>query len=192
MRKAILASVSVLALMFMISCTGPAGPAGATGASGATGSPGPNLYLTDGSTRIYSGGILNLGSLLNGTTVGTSKPLSLFNNAGLTMKVATNGTTGMVVSPTSGYFIRNTGISNTWDINSPSGGNGKQLGDIWVTTDMPATPIPQGSSAQFDVIFTPYAYTVQGESHQDYNIALSDSSGNPYNFTFEVYGVISC
>jgi hypothetical protein len=165
-------------------CQGPAGPAGGAGGSG--------LYITDGSSRVYSGGSLNLGSLLNATISATPKALKLYNATGVALNVTK--TNGMAVSPTSGYFIQDTSISHTWDANSPAGANGIQLGDIWVSTDMAATSIAPNASAPFSMIFDPKdgVYAVKGESHQDYDIALADSSGNPSNFVFEVYGVISC
>ena len=174
-------------------CVACQGPTGLTGATGPAGSAGPTIYLTDGSARVYSGGILDLGSLPNGTTPATPKALQLSNETGVALNVTK--TNNMAVSPTSGYFIRDSGISNTWDMNSPPGAHGIQLGDIWVTQDMAASSILQGSSAPFDMIFDPLdtpLYQAKGESHQDYDIALSDGSGNKYNFVFEVYGVVSC
>jgi hypothetical protein len=128
MKKALLASMSVLALFFAVACQGPVGPAGPAGTS-VQGVAGPTVYLTDSSgNRYYSGGTLDLG-FLNTALYASATPVSyaLWNNTGGSLMINSmtivGGEYDVVASGSESFSVWN--------------GSSETLPEIAVSTSLP-------------------------------------------------------
>ena len=93
------------------------------------------------------------------------------------------GLTGVATSNTNTFTIQNTG---NCDLNVTSlliGGT--NASDFSVSSLTPSSPISSGSSATFDITFTP---ATTGVKSANITIANSDSDENPYNFDIQGEG----
>lgn len=217
--KRTLLFIAILGL-FTVSCRGPVGPTGPAGADGLDGAPGaagadgdpgidgsdgipgPSLYLTDGSARIYSGGVLDVG-IWNRDPLSDparSTNLTLVNQTGGILML--NAVGGYVVQPVSGYAADFEDYYYAeWDQSSSDfAALDYQCGVISVSTDLVNGALASGaSSAPFVIDFraTDDLYSIgygvwQGLYRQRYEIEVEDDEGDSYDFVFTVYGVVAC
>jgi len=184
MKKALLASMSILALFFAVACQGPAGPAGPAGTS-VQGVPGPTIYLSDSSgNRYYSGGIVDLGMLYRSSGIPTPVSYALWNNTGGSLTIKSMAVVGgeydgeLTVGGPESFAVWN--------------GTSETLPEIVVPTPLPVGVLPNNGSSSFSLqLNAPNGGGNRfGVFRKQYSIAMTGSSA--YDFTFEVYGVISC
>jgi hypothetical protein len=173
--------------LFFLACEGPVGPSGATG---------PTVYLTNGSSRVYSGGVIKAGVVDYSTSTGPTLSLDLHNETGAPLSVSS--VNGFRVQPTDGYIYYAPSFSYYYWASPDNAANyyPYQLGEVFLSGDLSSASIPDGASLPFSIAFNPadsnVYYKSRGESHQSYKIGLTDSVGTSYDFVFEVYGVVAC
>ncbi len=180
--------MAALSLLFF-SCeqaVGPAGPAG------------PTVYLTDGATRVYSGGEVYAGMIPSWSTrpsATLSTSLRLVNASSAAIRL--NEVAGKVVRPASGYAHGVYGVPiyfSAWE--------GMECNYLMLSSNLTAGTVAANStSAAFSIgfqaqildTFSPYYPMINyGTYRQRYEIEIEEEDGDTYDFAFTVYGIVAC
>lgn len=178
--------IALMALVMLSGCdlfTGPTGATGATGGIGATGPEGPSVYLINAgdATRIYSGGLVYLGS----SAFSSISTFRIVNETKKTLTLATGidaeTEESRFIYSTDHYFVALTGAITL----NPSSGTYSNITASDET--LSATLSPGSSSAPFSITLNPNGQNY-GIPHKRFRVDMTDSDGKKYNILFETFG----